>query len=605
MSKKIKNTRGSRPSNSSGKSASSAKRPSSQGAPKGSRGGQGSRYKDNNQDQRQESGRGGSSRFDERGSNRSGRSDGRSERSSGGRMNERSEGRRDGHFEGRSSGRYEGRGNDRGASDRGFDGRGHEGRRPENRHQEGGRFEGRDGRQDQRFDNRGPARSGGRFEERSEGRYEGRTQDRSQGRNDGRRDGGARNDRGFNRNAPIPEGRFAGWGKGEIGGGRPSAGRDGARSQGRSQDRFESRPGGRSEGRDGNRSARGSYGDRQSSPSQAQRGDRGFGRDQEARYQNDRHEVRAERRGARQSRHDFDDTDVDIDTVRAPYKGDAPKPHGTTRGKSALRPSSSRPIRQKKEIMKAFVKHEESAFEGERLAKKISRAGLCSRRDAERWVAEGRVSVNGKIVDTPALNVTDEDEIIVDGKALPKAEDARLFIYHKPSGYVTSARDEHGRQTVFDILPKGLPRVVSVGRLDLNTEGLLLLTNDGSLARHLELPATGWRRRYRVRLHGTIRQEQLDSLKNGITIDGVEYGPVEAELEHAQKSSNTWVSVVLREGKNREIRRIFEHFDLRVSRLIRVSYGPFQLQDLPVGAAKEVPKRIMHDQIADYFKAIK
>lgn len=246
---------------------------------------------------------------------------------------------------------------------------------------------------------------------------------------------------------------------------------------------------------------------------------------------------------------------------------------------------------------------EKTDFPGERLAKVIARAGICSRRDAERLVEEGRVSVNGKKIDSPALNVTDDDTIIVNGKPLPRAEGTRLFVYHKPLGLVTTARDELGRPTVFDNLPKGLPRVISVGRLDLNSEGLLLLTNDGGLARHLELPATGWKRRYRVRVHGTVKATALEKLKDGITIDGVKYDRIEAEMEKGkQDASNTWLDVALREGKNREIRKIMEHLDLKVNRLIRTSYGPFTLGDLPIGAAKEVPQKIMRDQIAGYFK---
>lgn len=246
----------------------------------------------------------------------------------------------------------------------------------------------------------------------------------------------------------------------------------------------------------------------------------------------------------------------------------------------------------------------ESEFAGDRVAKVIARAGLCSRRDAERLVAEGRVIVNGKKIDSPALNVGPGDVVTVDGKPLPMAEAARLFLYHKPAGLVTTAKDEKGRPTVFENLPKGLPRVVSVGRLDLNSEGLLLLTNDGALARHLELPATGWRRRYRVRVMGTVKADALAKLKDGITIDGVKYGPVEAVMEKgAQAAANTWLTVTLREGKNREIRRIMEHLDLQVSRLIRMSFGPFMLGDLPEGAAKEVPQKVLREQLADFFKS--
>jgi 23S rRNA pseudouridine2605 synthase len=248
-------------------------------------------------------------------------------------------------------------------------------------------------------------------------------------------------------------------------------------------------------------------------------------------------------------------------------------------------------------------RQEESGFEGERIAKIMARAGVCSRRDAEKLIADGRVSVNGKKIDSPALNVTADDIVTVNGKPLPRAENTRLFVYHKPFGLVTTAKDELGRPTVFDNLPAGLPRVVSVGRLDLNSEGLMLLTNDGGLARHLELPATGWKRRYRVRVHGTVKEDALEKLKNGITIAGVKYDRVEASMEKGkQDASNTWLDVALREGKNREIRKIMEHLDLKVNRLIRMSYGPFTLGDLPIGAAKEVPQKVMREQIADYFK---
>ena len=248
-------------------------------------------------------------------------------------------------------------------------------------------------------------------------------------------------------------------------------------------------------------------------------------------------------------------------------------------------------------------RQEESGFAGDRIAKVIARAGICSRRDAEALVEEGRVIVNGKKIDSPALNVGPDDNITVDGKPLPRAENTRLFIYHKPFGLVTTAKDEMGRPTVFDNLPAGLPRVVSVGRLDLNSEGLMLLTNDGGLARHLELPATGWKRRYRVRVHGTVKTDALEKLKSGITIAGVKYDSIEAAMEKGkQDASNTWLEVALREGKNREIRKIMEHLDLKVNRLIRMSYGPFTLGDLPIGAAKEVPQKVMREQIADYFK---
>ncbi len=239
--------------------------------------------------------------------------------------------------------------------------------------------------------------------------------------------------------------------------------------------------------------------------------------------------------------------------------------------------------------------------EPERIAKVIARAGLCSRRDAERWIGDGRVRVNGKTLDTPAFTVVPEDKILVDGKPLPASEAPRLFRYHKPVGLVTTARDEKNRATVFANLPPGLPRVVSVGRLDLNSEGLLLLTNDGGLARYLELPANAWKRRYRVRVHGAVTAAHLAKLAQGVTVDGVNYGPIDAKVERAQTGANVWVSVTLKEGKNREIRKVMAHLGLQVSRLIRTAYGPFELGDLPPGSAKEVGPEILKDKLRGYF----
>ncbi|MEA2875306.1 MAG: rRNA synthase [Hyphomicrobiales bacterium] len=236
--------------------------------------------------------------------------------------------------------------------------------------------------------------------------------------------------------------------------------------------------------------------------------------------------------------------------------------------------------------------------QGERIAKVIARAGLASRREAEAWIAAGRVAVNGAKIASPALNVSAADKIVVDGKPLPGAERTRLFLYHKPRGLVTTSADPQGRPTIFGALPKDLPRLISVGRLDLSTEGLLLLTNDGGLARALELPATGWLRRYRVRAHGKVTQAQLDELRDGVTVDGVNYGPIEATLDREQ-TSNVWITFAIREGKNREVRNVLRHLGLHVARLIRVSFGPFQLGEIEDGGIAEVPTRVLRDQLGE------
>ena len=227
---------------------------------------------------------------------------------------------------------------------------------------------------------------------------------------------------------------------------------------------------------------------------------------------------------------------------------------------------------------------------GERIAKLLARSGLCSRRDAERWVAAGRVSVDGVVLTSPTINVTPGMAIAVDGKPIPSKEPARLWRFHKPRGLVTTARDPQGRPTVFDALPRDMPRLISVGRLDLNSEGLLLLTNDGELARKLELPSGGWVRRYRARVRGAVDPQALRDLAKGITIDEMNYGPVEATLER-QQGSNAWLSIALKEGKNREIRRICEHLGWPVSRLIRIAFGAFELGELEPGAVEEIPTR--------------
>jgi 23S rRNA pseudouridine2605 synthase len=233
---------------------------------------------------------------------------------------------------------------------------------------------------------------------------------------------------------------------------------------------------------------------------------------------------------------------------------------------------------------------------GERIAKRLARAGLCSRRDAERWIADRRVSVDGKVLDTPATIVTEASLIMVDGKPLPDSDRTRLWRYHKPAGLVTSHKDPQGRTTVFERLPDDMPRVISVGRLDLNSEGLLLLTNDGELARRLELPSTGWLRRYRVRVHGTPEPAALVALEKGITVDGVTYGSIKAVLDR-QQGANAWLTVGLKEGKNREIRKVMEHLGWSVSRLIRIAYGPFQLGLLPSAEVEEVPPKALKEQL--------
>jgi 23S rRNA pseudouridine2605 synthase len=239
-----------------------------------------------------------------------------------------------------------------------------------------------------------------------------------------------------------------------------------------------------------------------------------------------------------------------------------------------------------------MVKPEENS---ERIAKRLARAGVASRREAERMIEAGRIKVNGRLLTTPAFTVTAKDRIEVDNEPLAPKEPPRLWRYHKPPGLITTNKDERGRRTVFDALPDHLPRVISVGRLDLTSEGLLLLTNDGELARQLELPSTGWSRRYRARAYGKTTQEKLDTLKNGIEIDGVKTGPIEATLE-SEKGDNVWVEVMIREGKNREVRRALETLDLQVNRLIRTSYGPFQLLDLRRGAVEEVKAKVLRTQ---------
>ncbi|MDM7932823.1 pseudouridine synthase [Tabrizicola sp.] len=238
----------------------------------------------------------------------------------------------------------------------------------------------------------------------------------------------------------------------------------------------------------------------------------------------------------------------------------------------------------------------EKTTEGERIAKVLSRAGIASRREAERLIELGEVSVNGKVITSPALNVTAADKITVRGEPVGAPEPARLWLYYKPEGLVTSASDEKGRDTVFDHLPEDMPRVMSVGRLDLNSEGLLLLTNDGALKRRLELPSTGWLRKYRVRVKGNPTEPEIEPLRKGITIDGERFQPMEVKIDRHQ-GANAWLTVGLREGRNREIRRAMDHIGVTVNRLIRVSYGPFRLNELEPGQVEEVRPKVLREQL--------
>ncbi|MEL6364938.1 MAG: pseudouridine synthase [Pseudomonadota bacterium] len=238
-----------------------------------------------------------------------------------------------------------------------------------------------------------------------------------------------------------------------------------------------------------------------------------------------------------------------------------------------------------------------AAADGERIAKVIARAGYCSRREAETLVEQGRVSVDGKVLETPAVKVRPGQDVRVDGERLKTAEPVRLWRFHKPAGLVTTHKDPQGRPTVFEALPDKFPRVVSVGRLDLTTEGLLLLTTDGGLARHLELPANGWVRRYRARVHGRVTEKALAEIAEGVEVDGVQYGPVKAALDRTQGASNAWLTIAIKEGKNREVRKILDHLGLKTARLIRTAYGPFQIGALKTRAFEEVPRKQLVEQL--------
>ena len=232
----------------------------------------------------------------------------------------------------------------------------------------------------------------------------------------------------------------------------------------------------------------------------------------------------------------------------------------------------------------------------ERIAKVIARAGICSRREAEVYISDGRVKVNSELLESPAFTVTASDIIEVDNVRLDKAEPPRLWRYHKPRGLVVSNKDEKGRDTIFTKLPESLPRVISIGRLDIDSEGLLLLTNDGELSRHLELPATGWTRKYRVRVHGRVEEAKLEEIAEGVNIDGVQYGPVLARLD-TQKNSNAWLTIAIKEGRNREVRNIMEYLGYSVTRLLRLSYGPFLLGKLEAGQVEEVKPSVLAQQL--------
>jgi len=283
------------------------------------------------------------------------------------------------------------------------------------------------------------------------------------------------------------------------------------------------------------------------------------------------------------------------DGERKPFRKDGDRPF---RARDGDRPFTRKPDRERRPEGDGATESGQTEPNVERIARRLARAGLASRREAEDLVTAGRVRVNGKVIDTPAFNVSATDAIEIDGTALPPVERTRLFLFHKPAGVVTTNRDPEGRRTVFDVLPSDLPRLITVGRLDINTEGLLLLTNDGGLSRTLELPATGWLRRYRVRVHGKVDESALAALRDGTAVDGVYYGSVEATLDREQ-GSNAWLTLGLREGKNREVKNILGALGLDVTRLIRISFGPFQLGELPEGHVLEIKGRMLREQLGE------
>jgi len=308
---------------------------------------------------------------------------------------------------------------------------------------------------------------------------------------------------------------------------------------------------------------------------------------------------RAERGEARGREFSRESTNEDSRRERPQFDRPHPKREGGFEGRR--RPEGGKPqaARHGSAPRKPFARaNEAEEAPGERIAKRLARVGIASRRDAEELIAAGRVRVNGQVLTSPAFNVMPQDRIELDDQVIPPVERTRLFLFHKPGGVVTTSRDPEGRKTVFDILPTDLPRVMTVGRLDINTEGLLLLTNDGGLSRVLELPATGWLRRYRVRVHGKVDEKQLAALKEGIAVDGVFYGSVEASLDREQ-GTNAWLTVGLREGKNREVKNILGALGLEVTRLIRISYGPFQLGELPEGHVQELSGRTLREQLGE------